>query len=541
MNNALRPVFYLSMLVSLAATVPTVAQAQSSSEKAGGKILEEVIVTAQRRQERLQDVPISIAVFNQQQLNNRNIVNPSDLATYTPSLSADTRFGDDNATFAIRGFTQELRTTPSVGVYFAEVVEPDGGGHGTPAGNGAAPGDMFDLKNVQILKGPQGTLFGRNTTGGAILLVPNKPTSEFGGYIQGSLGSYGMHRVQGVVNIPFSDNVRMRLGMDRKTRNGYLRNIGIGPNRLADEDYWAGRASLVWDITPDLENYTIARFSQSDHNGTEQQMFACNTTSTTAFIGILGLCSGELARLKGQDYWTVDSSMPNPKSLVKQWQVINKTTWQASDKLKVKNIISYAEFKSIYRSGIFGDNFPIPSNILGLFPTGPYAGLPFNFTVSNPPPGHWTNAQSTFTEELQFQGTAYDEALKWTAGLYMQKSDPLQKNTGSLSNNFSYCSDLNNLKCIDILGMTVNPQLAGGAQLSLGSLEFSDYAAYAQTTYDFTDQWSLTVGARYTYDKTNGTARVFAVEHRIVGRLVLQVHHPGRLVRGLAERRVAVG
>src|SRR5262249_16693242 len=157
------------------------------AEQATG--LEEIVVTARRKEEVIQDVPIAITVYNQERLNERNIISGADLGTYTPSLSVNTRFGPDQASFAIRGFTQELPTTASVGFYLADVVAPRGGGSVT-AGDGAGPGSFFDLQNVQILKGPQGTLFGRNTTGGAILLVPQKPTHTFEGYLEGSGGDY---------------------------------------------------------------------------------------------------------------------------------------------------------------------------------------------------------------------------------------------------------------------------------------------------------------------------------------------------------------
>ena len=152
--------------------------------------VEEVIVTAQRREENIQDVAISITVFDQKQIADANITTGVDLANYTPSLSANTRFGPDNASFAIRGFTQDLRTTASVATYFAEVVAPRGQSSQT-SGDGAGPGALFDLENVQVLKGPQGTLFGRNTTGGAVLLVPQKPTDEFEGYLEANGGNLG--------------------------------------------------------------------------------------------------------------------------------------------------------------------------------------------------------------------------------------------------------------------------------------------------------------------------------------------------------------
>ncbi|WP_343888388.1 TonB-dependent receptor plug domain-containing protein, partial [Sphingomonas oligophenolica] len=191
---------------------------------------DDVIVSARRVDERLQDVPISITVFNQQQLTSRNVVNAQDLATYTPSLSANANFGNENTTFALRGFAQDIGTAPSVGVYFADVVAPRGASNGLPAGDGVLPGSFFDLQNVQVLKGPQGTLFGRNTTGGAVLLVPQRPTYKLEGYVEGSYGNYDMRRVQGVLNIPLSDTFRVRMGVDRMTRDGYLNNIsGVGP------------------------------------------------------------------------------------------------------------------------------------------------------------------------------------------------------------------------------------------------------------------------------------------------------------------------
>ena len=205
----------------------SVPGAATASEELG-----DIIVTARRVEERLQDVPISITVFNQTQLENHNLVDAQDLADYTPSLSAS-GFGNDNSTFAIRGFGQDIGTQPSVGVYFADVVAPRGNSSGITVGDGAGPGYFFDMANVQVLKGPQGTLFGRNTTGGAVLFVPQKPTTDFGGYVEASYGNYEMRRFQGAINLPLSDTIRFRLAVDDQRRNGYLNNdSGIGPKHL---------------------------------------------------------------------------------------------------------------------------------------------------------------------------------------------------------------------------------------------------------------------------------------------------------------------
>src|SRR5580700_10826383 len=246
-----------------------------------------IIVTARRFEERLQDVPISISVFNQQQLDNRNIVNANDLAAYTPSLQVNNNFGPDNSAFSIRGFVQDIGTQPSVGVFFADVVAPRGASNNIPVGDGAGPGVFWDLQNVQVLKGPQGTLFGRNTTGGDILIVPQKPTSKEEGYAEITYGNYDMKRIQAVENVPINDSVRLRFGLDHQSRSGYLDNdSGIGPPHLNDVNYTAGRVSLVVDITPDLENYAIGSFLRSNTFGDIQKLVGCNPTLSQAnFLG----------------------------------------------------------------------------------------------------------------------------------------------------------------------------------------------------------------------------------------------------------------
>ena len=212
----------IAFAATTALTLVTPALAQSADEGDGL----DIIVTARRTEERLQDVPISITVFNEEQLANRNVVNGADLATYTPSLQANSRFGPETATFAIRGFTQENFTSPSVATYFADVIGPRANG-GTPGGNGAGVGQFFDLQNVQVLKGPQGTLFGRNTTGGAVLIVPQRPKDEFGGWLEGSAGNYDMVKLQGVLNVPLADTFKVRLGFERQLHPWPRRQLSV--------------------------------------------------------------------------------------------------------------------------------------------------------------------------------------------------------------------------------------------------------------------------------------------------------------------------
>jgi iron complex outermembrane receptor protein len=494
------------------ADAPAVQQAQVPVPQQAQAGTEEVTVTARRIQERLQDVPISVTVYTQKQLSDQNVVNASDLAKQTTSLSTDTRFGPDNSSFSIRGFTQEIRTTSSVGVFFDDVVEPRGGGAGTTAGDGAGPGDYFDLQNVQVLKGPQGTLFGRNTTGGDVILTPTRPTDEFGGYIEQSAGNLNLERTQAVINDPVSDNVRVRLGFDRETRDGYENNVtNIGPSTFGNVDYYALRLGIDADITPELNNYTVATYSNSNNNGTIGQVFACNPAGgLNPLFGpnFLNSACTQAAKQQKLGFFDVQNSFADPESANNTWRVINTTTWEADPDLTIKNIASYAQFRNTLKSAFFGDDFTVGPTFLGQ-PTGALQGTPVSFTVSNAPDGFNTNDQATLTDELQFQGTAFDKRLTWQGGLYFELSYP-NAESAALSSNNAFCPNLHSIppQCVDVLGELLGLQGAlGGSQLSEGTLSYHNLGVYEQSTYTITDQLKLTAGIRYTSDLSQGEAQ----------------------------------
>jgi iron complex outermembrane receptor protein len=454
--------------------------------------LEEIIVTARRKEESVQDVPISMTVFTQEQLTTNNIVSANELAKFTPSLQTNARFGTESASFSIRGFVQEGQTSPSVAVYFADVTAPRSQG-GTNSGNGAGPGSFFDLQNVQVLKGPQGTLFGRNTTGGAVLLVPQKPTRDFGGYAEFSAGNYSMLREQGALNLPVSDAFRIRLSVDHQDRDGYLNNVsGIGPKDFADIGYTAVRLSAVAEITPDLENYTIASFSRSSTNGSLPKMVTLENTNRDPATW-RAVRPSQIAATAG-DYYDVANGLPQAHQTIKQWQVINTTTWQATDTLTVKNIASYAQFQQSQAENIYGDN-------------GYQNGvLPYYSTNILPEPGKHNVSQQTFTEELQLQGRIADDLFTYQTGAYYEKSTPLNGFQGSYSASGIVCTDILSLQCQNAAGA-----LPGFVQNSRTKYTFEDIGLYAQGTFKITEQLSLTGGVRWTKDKSSGVGEVLKI------------------------------
>lgn len=487
MSNRLHG-YAVSVAVATALGLAGPASGQNASAGDAGPALQlnEVIVTAQRVQERAQDVPISMTVLDQGQIATRGITTTSDLALAVPSMSVDNSWGDEASSFSIRGFQQALQTTPSVAVYFADAVVPRGGNVGEPTGSGVAPGTMFDLQNLEVLKGPQGTLFGRNTDGGAVLLVPQKPTQDFEGYVEGSYGNFGMNGVQAVLNIPLSDSLRVRLGVNHGARDGYLDNIsGVGPQRFGNEDYTAARLSVDANVTNSVENYTVASYNLSINYGTLPQLFACNSDPAT--VGST-LCAPQLAYQKSQGAYSVANQLPNPESYLKQYQVVNSTTWNASDYLTVKNIANYGELLTIYDSSLFGAfTLPTPIGNIQLFSS--------NSDPSALGPNGYSTDQYTWSDELQLRGTLLDDKFTWQGGGYLEGSGPLGDPTGSESANFLSCTDIATLSCSG----------AGVVDRNLSQVHFTDHAVYGQGTYSLTPHLKLTGGMRYTWDTTTAT------------------------------------
>jgi iron complex outermembrane receptor protein len=479
---ALRVALFTSVPFQLMAAVPALAQSSDSVVSDGT-----IIVNARRIEERLQDVPISISVVDQDRITKSNISSSEDLARVVPGLSVDSRYSSEQSSFSIRGFSQQLRTSAAVGTYFGEVVAPRGSALSLQGGDGAGPGYMFDLQNVQVLKGPQGTLFGRNTTGGAVLLVPRKPTDRFEGYLEGSYGNYDALRIQAVANVPLADFARLRLGVDRMVRDGYVKNLSNnGPKRFNNTDYTALRGSLVLDLSPDIENYTIVTYVKSENAGTIPQIIRGNPNvrgfGTEAVLQVA-------RRLASGERWSVEQTLTNPIVRSKMFQAINNTTWTVTDNLTIKNIASYSRFIQDLRQNIFGTNFAAGP---GFYITGAY---------SFAPDGAHGSDQKNFTEELQFQLNGMDGKLNFQTGLYYEHSTPGSLSAGGAPSTGAICrygefTRFDNAYCV-----------RGTTTPNSGSIEYINMAAYAQGTYALTDQLKATAGIRYTYDRAKGYGR----------------------------------
>ncbi|MDE2184002.1 MAG: TonB-dependent receptor [Alphaproteobacteria bacterium] len=261
----------LGLLSAMMLYAPTDAQAVpaapagSSPSTDQPMTIETVTVTARRRIEDLERVPVAETVLAPETIRAENVRSAIDLQILAPSLTVSANLGsrDDNV-FTIRGQSQPFGgADPGVQSYFNEV----------PFG-ASGPGNYFDMDNIQVLRGPQGTLFGRNTTGGAVLFEPKKPSDRFGGYLDGQWGDFAMHEVQGAVNLPLiDDKLMMRIAADTARRDGYTKDLSTGSD-LDNVSYDAFRIGVTVKPFEGFENYLAFNYLNNHDHGTGAELTA---------------------------------------------------------------------------------------------------------------------------------------------------------------------------------------------------------------------------------------------------------------------------
>jgi iron complex outermembrane recepter protein len=233
----------LTLSVSLAAlawSAPSLAQDANDESEASEF---DIIVTAQRREENVQDVPIAISAFSAEQLTAQGVSNTLQLGQYVPNLVAqnNTGLGSANA-YYLRGLgnTESIATfDPPIGTYVDDIYI---------SRQNANNLSLFDVERVEVLRGPQGTLFGRNTTGGAINTIMRQPGDEFGGYAEIGYGSFNRILARASIDLPLSDRLSAKVSGYYQHDRGYVRNVTTG-ERLNDDDGWGVRLGLRGELS----------------------------------------------------------------------------------------------------------------------------------------------------------------------------------------------------------------------------------------------------------------------------------------------------
>jgi iron complex outermembrane receptor protein len=505
----------LALAVLLGFGGDAVAQPATPPADASGSGLEKVIVTARKRAEDEQAVPISLSVYDQAALDRLNVRTIEDLKYVSPSVYiAPTAFRQDTLNITIRGQRNFDAPSgggnPGLGFDTASGVYKDGVYYARAIG---LTGSLFDLDHVEVLKGPQGTLVGRNTTGGAILYNSREPGPEQGGYIQGTLGDYGRAGLQGAFNLPLSDTLFLRVALNSENQKGYVANLFRDPttgqtNTQAafGSQKLAGVFSLKWQPDDSFSLLLRADISTEHDTGSTYHDLGTFTGSVpssgkTSVCNIPAACTG-FTDLRGQviapTYLTATAtsvSNVNPSPLAYNSLINSVARQQAagfwSAEQAVSNLVGgHYQTWSATANKTLDD---VDVKLMGAYRTFDNNGT----AVSRGQPFE-TNTYiygypkyESYQSELTVNGKALDGKLNWTGGLfYFNERSP---NDGGQLYLF-----------LPSAGSA--PTAAGGKQITItdwshNSEKNSSYAGYAQATYSIWSDTRLTAGVRYTYDE----------------------------------------
>ena len=294
--------------------------------------LEEITVTARRREERLQDVPLAVSALSASDLERQSITDVASLATKVPSLvsNAGLTGGRAQPVFAIRGLSQQEGTMladPSVTLYFNDIPVPR-----TQGSNLA----LFDIASVEVLKGPQGTLFGRNTVGGAILVHPQLPKDAFEASLSQMVGNYGALETQAMLNVPLASWVSARVAGQHVENDGWITDIITG-KKVNDVDENAVRLSIDIHPSSTWNSLFTGSYSHADDGGTGGEITALPPGVSS---GLRAIQAPLLAAQQQRSIYSIASGVPAYEH-VEVSTVDNTTKVTLNDHLSLKNIAGY--------------------------------------------------------------------------------------------------------------------------------------------------------------------------------------------------------
>lgn len=443
-----------------AAPAQTATQtAEEATDDTQNDSLAEIVVTAQRRSESIQDVPIAISAFSSDQLRTAGISSALDIGQLVPNLISqnNTGVGTANAYF-LRGLgsTETLATfDPAVGTYVDDVFLS------RQSANNLA---LFDVERVEVLRGPQGTLFGRNTTGGAINVILRQPGKEFGGYIEGGYGAYNKKLVRGSVDVPLADTFQVKVSGYWQDDDGYAINNATR-QRFNDDDGWGARLGLHGDLSPNVRWNASYSFIQAD--GENILNFLCDPINPANCNGRFG--STGLSNVPGATPFAA-IGVTGRKAGFGQGNrtstnlVTSNLAIDLAPRTTLSLITGYVNQTQQYAIDFFdgrsGPTVAVPFPVVRSFQRG-------SFTILN------DAKVDQFSQEVKLNGVLGDNLIEYVAGFYYLRED----NTTDFADIFA------------------NSLLLGDRILKNSTEAF---AGYAQGDLNITDKLKLTAGIRYT-------------------------------------------
>ncbi|MEH6489364.1 TonB-dependent receptor [Hyphomonas oceanitis] len=455
-------------LAMLAASGAASAQSETEAPEDSVHVLQEVVVTATRRAEKLSEVPISMSVVGAGDIEQTSVRELSELTGTIPNVSISGH-NDFRSVITIRGVGSASRNIgfdSRVGVYVDGVYMGQ-----SPAVNQ----ELLDLERVEVLRGPQGMLFGKNTVAGAISLVTKKPTNEFSGKLSASLGNFNSREIQGMVNVPLAENLAAKVSVSKTDRDGYIKNIITG-NDLDSKDVLAYRAQLRYDPTDKFEVNFAYDGLQADNK----------ILVGEPLTDMLGTRPAPIAPKKREVAFDFDPQEDRDVS-----GAMLDAEYKLDSGFALKSITGYRDTDAFYMNAT--DYSPV--SIIYV---------------------EYSDKFEQLTQEFQLISPA-NERLTYMAGLYYYKQDADTERNVTLGDDFNetFIAQAVAPSVAPLLGL--DPSNLTEAQLALiagavgfgpeGSVVFNSgtvatesYAAYLNGSFDITDRWTLGFGGRYSVE-----------------------------------------
>jgi iron complex outermembrane receptor protein len=447
-----------------------IIMALAINTQAGGRklALEEIIVTASKRETVVQDTAIAITAFSQSMLEDLNINTPFMYEALTPSLS----FQQTPNRLSIRGigrFDNSLGISPGVAIYNDGIFTAEATSLAT---------QPINMTRTEILRGPQGTLYGRNTTGGAVNIISRRPTEKFEADLRIKVGDYNLRQYAGVVSGPITDSLRYKLHILDNERDGLQDNIAGPDARSQDFTYYEGQ--IEWDITENLHLW--AEYGQLNSDAVpgyapSNDPYDCvNTWNGLSKSAQYVACQKGLENASIGDPTQINVNAPGSAALE------NNNSWTARisydfDRAELSLLYGLVEYDYSERNDYDGTADPDPANQT-------------NLDVEQ------NQKQTTF--ELQLV-SEWDKEWSYIAGLYYFKDKNEQPYNINSPANPTFATS-----SADGFGLETWDNSLGVAYFQRGAVDNESWAIFGEVDHPFNDQWSLTVGARYSLDDYNG-------------------------------------
>jgi len=450
--------------------------------------LQEIVVTARRRNEDLEKVGLNVAALTMSALTEQHITNEQELQAAVPGLLSVATTSTNQLTFSIRGQAVDAfsYTSPTVLTYFNEFQT-----------GGTTATAFFDLQSIQVLKGPQGTLFGRNATGGAILYTSTQPGKALEGYFDYTAGNFNEQKVEGAVTIPLADWASIRLAAEDEHRNGYEHNIylNVDEGSIDNRNF---RGTLLLTPLDAIQNTTTIQYGRQGGNSGAPKIASvyasCPPSPSCTAVELFppavptgGTYPAKLASYNGivnfiamqskQPFWNVWSDGDDGHDAQLK-EAVNKTTYTVNDDLSIKNIAGYNQV-------IARDRFDADGSPFEILTSG---------TSGGPKQEGLLYSTEQYSEELQLAGTALAKRLDYLVGGYYDRDNEGQNapvNIGCGSIAFAVTPE-NPAGCV----------IPGGLRYNFESDEESR-ALFGQATYELIDNLRATAGYRETWEGIN--------------------------------------